>query len=320
MNPIIIMKNKIKVAFIGAGYMAKEHIKAFADIEGVELAGILSRTRIKAELLAAEFGITEVCDSITELYQKTQAQLVVISVSVIAVKNSCFEAFEYPWVCLIEKPAGYDLEEAETIAAKANMQGAIAYVALNRRHYSSTTAVMNEFCSIPGPRLVNVFDQEDQVAARKANQPEVVVQNWMYANAIHMVDYLRIFCRGTVESVDPIMHWDAENPGFVAAKILFSSGDIGLYQAIWNGPGPWAVTITTQEKRCELRPLEQATLQLNGSRRSDLMPCSERDTKFKPGLRAQAEEAVKAISGQPHNLPSLSEALLSMRLVKEIYA
>ena len=46
----------------------------------------------------------------------------------------------------------------------------------------------------------------------------------------------------------------------------------------------------------------------------------EWDVKFKPGLRAQAEEAVKAARGQSHALPSLEEALASMKLVQEIYA
>ena len=43
----------VKVAYVGAGYMAKEHIKAFADMPEVALAGIYSRTRERAEGLAS---------------------------------------------------------------------------------------------------------------------------------------------------------------------------------------------------------------------------------------------------------------------------
>ena len=42
-----------KIAIIGAGYMAEEHIRAFSDIEDVVVAGIFSRTRSKAEPLQA---------------------------------------------------------------------------------------------------------------------------------------------------------------------------------------------------------------------------------------------------------------------------
>ena len=45
------LDRKIKVAFIGAGNMAKEHIKAFSSLENVELTGIFSRTKEKSEAL-----------------------------------------------------------------------------------------------------------------------------------------------------------------------------------------------------------------------------------------------------------------------------
>jgi predicted dehydrogenase len=221
---------------------------------------------------------------------------------------------------LIEKPAGHTVEEAELLAAQAGISRCKAYVALNRRHYGSTAAIMQELASVAGVRLVNVYDQEDIVAARNAGQPEAVLRTWMYANAIHIVDYLRIYCRGKVVSVEPVIKWNPVQPQFVVAKVSFSSGDIGIYQAIWNGPGPWAVTVMTHEKRCELRPLEESSVQINGSRRQELIPRSAWDTQFKPGLRSQAEEAVKAIKGQVHNLPTIEDALQTMKLVKDIYA
>ena len=89
--------------------------------------------------------------------------------------------------------------------------------------------------------------------------------------------------------------------------------------AVWNAPGPWAVVVTTQDKRWEMRPLEQAFVQYYGSRKQEPIAVNELDKKFKPGLRLQAEEAIKAVSGQKHNLPTLDEALESMKLVKSIY-
>ncbi len=55
---------KIKVALIGAGYTANEHLKAFRDIEEVEITGIFSRTREKAESLATKYNILNVCDTL----------------------------------------------------------------------------------------------------------------------------------------------------------------------------------------------------------------------------------------------------------------
>ena len=68
-----------------------------------------------------------------------------------------------------------------------------------------------------------------------------------------------------------------------------------------------------------MRPLEQTFVQNYGSRKQEPVSISEWDTKFKPGLRVQAEEAIKAVSGKLHNLPTLDDALESMKLVKTIY-
>jgi len=308
-----------KVSFVGAGYMTSEHLKVFAEISDVKLEGIYSRTRSKSEALAQRFDLSAVCDSISDLYQRTKADLLVISVPELAVREVCLEAFKYPWTCLIEKPAGYNYEDAETIVSAAKNSNSKAYVALNRRHYSATINVLNDISTINQTRLIHVYDQENPKAALAAGQPELVVENWMYANSIHMIDYFSFLGRGNIVNVENIIPWNPKKPEFVLSKISYDSGDIGIYEAVWNAPGPWSVVITTEEKRWEMRPLEQAFVQNYGSRKQEPVSISEWDTKFKAGLRVQAEEAIKAISGKLHNLPTLDDALESMKLVKAFY-
>ena len=310
---------KIKATVIGAGYMADEHIKAFSDIPEVSIVGIYSRTQDRLDNLAKKHGIAEVYNSISALYEGTQADLVIIAVPELSVNAVCKEAFKYPWQALIEKPVGYNLQDAEDIAAAADKVDRKAYVALNRRHYSSTRAVLTEIDELAGQRLVQVMDQENPIVALEGGQPPLVVDNWMYANSIHIVDYLCVFCRGDVISVDNVIKWDPQEPRFVMTKVNYSSGDIGVYQAIWNGPGPWGVTVSTQAKRWEMRPLEQAASQVYKSRKSEPLPVHEWDTKFKPGLRLQAEETIKALRGEKHSLPTLADGINTMKLVSKIY-
>ena len=310
----------IKVAFVGAGYMAGEHIKAFADAVDVELSGIFSRTSARAQALAAKYPIQAVFESIEAMYAAKSPDIVVVAVPELAVAEICASIFNYPWICLIEKPAGYNAAEAEHIAQAAKSKGRRAFVGLNRRHYSSTRAVLAELENSTEPRLVHVFDQENPQLALDSGQPAEVVANWMYANSIHIIDYFPLFCRGEVESVEHIIKWQPKNPQFVVAKINFSSGDVGIYEAVWNAPGPWAVTVTTQAKRWEMRPLEQASTQIYKSRKSEPMEIHPRDSHFKPGLRLQADEILRAFRGEPAYLPTLDDGLATMRLVSRIYA
>ncbi|RTY34144.1 Gfo/Idh/MocA family oxidoreductase [Chlorobium phaeovibrioides] len=313
------MSEITKIAFVGAGAMTAAHMQAFKDIENVELSGIVSSTKAKAESLSQKFGVKDVCDSIEELYERTKADLLVISVPVLHTRKVCVEAFHYPWKLLIEKPVGHNLLEAEHLRDLAVLQGREAFVALNRRQYGSTANVQNALAGNDAPRLIHVFDQEDLIAAKSNGHVELVIQNWMYANSIHMIDFFRMFGRGDIVSVEPVIAWNPDAPSFVSAKIQFSSGDIGLYDAVWNGPGPWAVTVTTKTARFEMRPVEQASIQLYPSRKLEPLPEHVWDKNFKPGLRRQAEESIKAVKGEPHDLVSLAEGVETMKLVSAIY-
>ena len=141
----------------------------------------------------------------------------------------------------------------------------------------------------------------------------------MYVNPIHLIDYFRVLGRGEIISVKPIIRWDPTNPFIVVAQIEYSSGDIGIYKSVWGAPGPWAVTVTTKEKRWEMRPLEKLSLQLYGSRDIKSIPLDKIDSDFKAGLLLQAQETIKALKKQDNSLTTLDDALETMKLVQQIY-
>jgi len=308
-----------KIAFIGAGNMTNEHLKVFFKIKNVFLSGIYSRTRSKSELLLEKYGINEVYNSIEDLYHNTLADLVIISVPELSTKEVCEIAFKFPWICLIEKPVGYNLINSIEINALAEKYLTTAYVALNRRHYSSTRKLQEDLKLNNEIRTVHVFDQENPKVALDGGTPKLVVDNWMYANSIHIIDYFTLFCRGSLISVENINKWIPGKPCFVLSKLVFSSGDIGIYEAIWEGPGPWAVTVSTPSKRWEMRPLEELSIQIYKSRKSIIQDVHIWDTNFKPGLRLQAEETLKLLKGETNQLPTLKDALVTMELINKIY-
>jgi predicted dehydrogenase len=308
-----------RVAVVGAGNMAREHIRAFADVSGVIIAGIHSRTRKRADALAAEYGIPTVCDSVPELFDRTRAGLVVVTVPELAMSAVSRECFRFPWVALLEKPAGYNLADANGICASAREEGRQVFVGLNRRFYSSTRTVRDDLERLERQRFIVVQDQQDQGQAKALGHPKAVVENWMYANSIHVIDYLRVLGRGKITRVEPVVPWDPVRPGVVMARIEFESGDVGLYQGIWNGPGPWAASVTTPEKRWELRPLEQAAFQPRGERRLHPVEAHSWDSEFKPGFRLQADMAVRAACGELSEVPTLEDAFETMLLIGKIF-
>ena len=269
--------------------------------------------------MAAQFGIPAVCASVTELHDITKADLVVVTVPELAMNAVSRACFEYPWTILLEKPAGYNFADAVDIEAAARSRNCRVFVAFNRRYYSSTQTVLSDLKKLTGQRFIRVQDQQDQMSALQAGQPKTVVDNWMYANSIHVIDYFLMLGRGKICAVESIIPWNPDEPRYVLAKVSFDSGDVGLYEGIWSGPGPWAVSVNTLDKRWEMRPLEQATFQIAGQRKIKVVESHPWDTKFKPGLRLQAEKAVAAAKGDVNDLPTLQNAKGSVRLVKDIF-
>jgi predicted dehydrogenase len=306
-----------KIAIVGAGYMAREHAKVFASLPNVQLVGVCGRSRERAEAFGASFGIP-VFDDIEEMYRRTKADAVVVAVNELAMRAVCETCFALQWICLLEKPVGVDLQEADGILAVSRRLAARAFVALNRRSYSATRQALGEL-SDDGPRLISILDQQDLVAARDGGQPEQVLRNYMYANSIHLVDYLGAFARGEIVSVDHVVPWTPQQPGFVVAAVRYSSGDTAVYQAVWNGPGPWSVTVTNKDVRVELRPLEKLGLQRRGERKLTEIAPEAIDIDFKPGLRWQAEQLVAFLSGGGTTLVTLEEAHRSMELCARLY-
>jgi len=309
----------LRVAVIGAGHMASEHLRAFSACPEVELVGIHSRSTARAEGLAHAYPGLAVLPSIEALHSYTTADLVVIAVPELACLAVCEQAFQHPWTLLIEKPVGHTLAEARQIEQHAVDNGARAYVALNRRFYGSTLQLQQALQGIDQPRLVTILDQEDAAGALAAGQPPEVVRHWMYANSIHLIDYFTQFCRGDHLATKVLTPWNPASPGPVIAQLQFSSGDIGLYQAVWNAPGPWSVAVCTPPLRAELRPIELLSLQPARSRQAEPQVADPLDQQFKPGLLRQAQAAIQAARRKATALPTLAEANRSMSLVSSIY-
>jgi len=310
-----------KVALIGAGNMAREHLRAFKDVPGVVLSGIYSRTRSRAESLAVEFGVEVVCDSIEELYDRTHADLVVVTVTEPAMNVVSQACFDFSWTVFLEKPAGYNVPDAESILNAARANARRVFVALNRRFLSSTRTVLADLDRLEGTRFIKVQDQEDPMTAYAltTGEPELMKTNWMYVNAVHIIDFLRVFGRGKVVHVEPVVAWNPEKPGIVISRIDFESGDTGLYEGIWDGPGPWAVSVSLPSKRWELRPVEQAAFQLRGERRFQGVDSHVWEQSFKPGFRLQAEMAVASALGKTTDLPTIEDGFETMLLINQIF-
>jgi predicted dehydrogenase len=309
----------IKIAVIGAGYMAHEHIKAFQAVGGATIAGVMGRSPTNVKNICEEFGILAQAKSVSELYEKTRADALLVAVNEAASPRLLNEALDYPWVILAEKPISLKIADAKQIEQKRAMLNRQVFVAMNRRHYASTRQSQRLLESDDNPRIIEIHDQENIIAATEGGTPSEVISSWMVANSIHLIDYFNIFCRGKLSHIHINAELDVDNPFFSQAFIEYDSGDKGVYTAFWNAPGPWSVKITTKKQLLEMRPLEKLERQIFPQRQRHLVDLPEDDQHHKPGLFIQASGLVAAVQSINHFLPSLQDYLTTHELVNKLY-
>ena len=307
---------KIKISFIGAGKIIREHVRVFSTLKNVELAGIYSRTFDKAKKLSQEFKIKHICFSVEDLFNKTKSDLVVIGVSVESTKEVCLESIKYPWKCLVEKPLGLNLKETKQI--KKNVNSYKIYLALNRNYFNSTVQVKKILRNDSSKRIIFLFDQENTVAARLYHS-EKVIDNYMFANSIHIIDYCRIFARGKIKNISNIFAFKKDKIKIFSKKIMFSSGDIVIYNAVWNRPGPWSVDISTNKYFFNIKPLEKVLIRSFDKNQDFQLISDNDDKKYKPGFKKQALEMIKLINKKKNIVPNINDALYTAKLIQRLY-
>ena len=144
----------------------------------------------------------------------------------------------------------------------------------------------------------------------------------MYANSTHLIDYANIFCRGKIIYMKrKILTLEKKNKIFTFyAK--YSSGDVLLYNALWNMPGPWSVTLSNRFRSYKLEPLEK--LKFKDLKSKKYVEIKQKKNKYKLqikfGLYNQTNEFLKFIEGKTNYLCSIEDSHKTMQLTKKIYS
>lgn len=297
---------KNKVCIVGAGYMAEEYCKVLKFLK-VPINGIYSRTFKKAEILKKKFLIKDNFKNLDEMLKESDSTHVVIAVSEINTLKTCKVVSKYNLNILIEKPCGYNFEQSKIIS-KFFKNKKNVYLALNRRFFNSTSKA-KKLLKPHEKREVLILDQQEP----NKNRPKDIQDNWMFANSIHLIDYIYNFCRGDIKKIIT----NKSIQGIKNVTVIFSSGDIATYKAFWNMPGPWGVMINTKNIYLKLMPLEILEYRGDKKRLKKINQIKIFDEKnFKPGLVQMTSMFLKKNN---KSLMTLNYNLKLMNLIRRIY-
>jgi len=86
-----------KVAILGAGVVASWYLDILKSYKNISLVGICGRTEDKAKKLKDKYKIKNVYLNINELYNDTNADIIISTVSADNIYKTSIKLLNYPW-------------------------------------------------------------------------------------------------------------------------------------------------------------------------------------------------------------------------------
>lgn len=132
------VRERVKVALVGAGGWGREHARILSQRPDVEFAAICGRSPEKTAARAAEYGVRAYTDIGTMLATE-RPDLVFVCLGNQEHFAPTLEVIRAGFPLFVEKPFVFDLQEADTLLAEAAQRGLFFAINFNH-HYAQPVA------------------------------------------------------------------------------------------------------------------------------------------------------------------------------------
>ncbi|MEW5815832.1 MAG: Gfo/Idh/MocA family oxidoreductase [Spirochaetota bacterium] len=281
----------LRGAILGCGHIAPFHLRAWSQIQGVEIAALANRTFGKAEARAREFGLPldHIYSDYQELLEKEEIDFVDIATAPQIHRQQVEAASRHGLHVLCQKPFAPSLEDARAMISASNRAGVLFSINENWRWRSWYREVKRLLDSglIGRPRYICIYHRSNgtlpladgSLPRLFIEQPytiemdKLIVFEW----GVHLIDLLRFFfgevksIYAQLEKVSPLCKGEDR-----ALLILELDGIKGIIDISWatieGGESPFSrseqMTLEGDEGTIELLPHREDCLRLTTRNKS----------------------------------------------------
>ena len=313
--------SRLRVAVIGAGNIAQQHLPVLTNHPECEVALLCDASPAVLAETAAKFGIAHTAPALGDVLRRDDLDAVFVMVSVLHMATVASACLETGIPTFMEKPPGICSADTARLAELQHRVGGLAMVGFNRRFYSSHLAARERVLAAGPIVSVTVDAHEDLARVNREKFPPLVVRRWAYANGIHALDLLRFF-GGDVAAVDARRtRYEHPFPDCISAHLTFEGGAHGRAAVDWMAPGRHRFEIRSVGVRAtSLAGFGSTEIAARGRDVERLDP-DEDDQRYKPGFWKQDSAfltAVRAGRAPAWPAPSLADAHASMVMIDSI--
>ena len=235
-----IVSNSLKVLVAGCGHMGTSHARAYHDMKGFSIVGLVSRTPASRQRLSQELGGYPTFSSYEEALQATRPH--VVSINTYPDTHAAYVKMALEAGChvFVEKPLANTVEEAQSLvdlARASDRKMVIGYILRVHPAWKKFIAIAQ---TLGKPLVMRMnLNQQSSGAQWQTHKQLMASMSPIVDCGVHYVDVMCQMTRSRPISVSGIgarlsdeIASDQFNYGQL--QVTFEDGSIGWYEAGWG--------------------------------------------------------------------------------------
>lgn len=233
-------KNDLRVLVVGCGNMGSAHAKAYHQLDGFQICGIVSRGKSKEVLNEKLGGGYPLFDDYEKALAQTRPDAVSISTYPDTHEPMAIRAFENGCHVFIEKPLADSVEGAERVVAAANKAGKKLVVGYILRHHPSWERFIAVAQSLGKPLVMRMnLNQQSSAGMWTLHRNLMKSLSPIVDCGVHYIDVMCQMVRSKPVQVSAIGakltdEIPKDNYNYGMLQIRFEDGSVGWYEAGWG--------------------------------------------------------------------------------------
>jgi predicted dehydrogenase len=312
-------KDNIKILFIGAGDITKQHLYVLNDLINLKNCWIYSRTKTKSKKLAKKYSIKNVEENYLSFIKQNKNEIegVFILVSMDQIYQISKNILKFKIPTFIEKPPGLSLNELRKLNNLSIKYKTSNLVGYNRRYYSIIEYIKNKL-KFEKILSAHVEGHERLWLIKKKVRKKSYLKKWTYANTSHVLNLL-LFLLGNFKKVISISknNFNKNIKVNTSAIIEFKNNIFSTFVSNWSVIGGWNIKIFGSKNTYLINPLEKCVL-INKKFKEINISTKKYDLIYKKGFYNQAKFFIKIIKTKKY-YNDLKNILSTYILIKKLF-
>jgi len=234
------MSNEIKVIVVGTGNMGASHARAYKQLSGFDLVGLVAPGTKRRSPLAKELGGIAEFDTLDEALTNTKPDAVAVCSYPDTHYSYTMQCLDYGAHVFLEKPIAETVEQAKEIVLQATAKNKKVVIGYILRHHPAWTKFIDVAQTLGKPLVMRMNLNQQSSEMRWLTHLEMMKSMSPIVDCgVHYVDIMCQMTRSLPKQVQAIgaRLSDEINPdmyNYGQLQVVFEDDSVGWYEAGWG--------------------------------------------------------------------------------------